>query len=207
MVLLAFPELAIIVEENIMYAKSVKVMAARQNGCKVDFFEILAQEVEPELKEAAVISMGTEISETDMYNMKDLCDEVVSISEYKGQLYDYLKSRMNTIAPNLTGLMNVAKQRGSTVGIIGAEKSIFRDLKTKDATPNALAIRYDALAENQDKSLGLENRAKIDARLRILEGKDLGRSAGSAKGKPKIEAYDNYRKKSYNPSELKRSSS
>ncbi|GAA0165534.1 hypothetical protein LIER_20915 [Lithospermum erythrorhizon] len=56
----------------------------------------------------------------------------------------------------------------------------------------------------------LENRLKLEARLRSLEGVNLGRSAGSAKGKPKIEAYDKDWKKgtgglitpakAYNPS-------
>lgn len=36
---------------------------------------------------------------------------------------------------------------------------------------------------------------QLEARLRGLEGKELGRFAGSAKGKPKIEAYDKDRKK------------
>lgn len=36
---------------------------------------------------------------------------------------------------------------------------------------------------------------QLEARLRNLEGKELGRFAGSAKGKPKIEAYDKDRKK------------
>jgi hypothetical protein len=35
---------------------------------------------------------------------------------------------------------------------------------------------------------------QLEARLRGLEGKELGRFAGSAKGKPKIEAYDKDRK-------------
>jgi nucleolar protein 58 len=248
-----FPELAKIVQDNILYAKSAKLMGSRENAAKLDFSEILPDEVEAELKEASVISMGTEISETDMDNIRDLCDQVLSLSEYRAQLYDYLKSRMNTIAPNLTALvgelvgarliahggslLNLAKQPGSTVQILGAEKALFRALKTKHATPKygllyhasligqaapkhkgkisrslaakaVLAIRYDALADNQDNSLGLENRAKLEARLRILEGKDLGQSAGSAKGKPKIEAYDKDRKdgamitpaKCYNPS-------
>ncbi|KAG9130754.1 hypothetical protein Leryth_012682 [Lithospermum erythrorhizon] len=43
--------------------------------------------------------------------------------------------------------------------------------------------------------MGLENRLQLEARLRSLEGVNLGRSAGSAKGKPKIEAYDKDRKK------------
>ncbi|KAG5549360.1 hypothetical protein RHGRI_014641 [Rhododendron griersonianum] len=235
-----FPELAKIVQDNIVYAKAVKLMGYRSNAAKLDFSEILTEEVEIELKEAAVISMGTEVSDLDLMNIKDLCDQVLSLAEYRAQLYDYLKNRMNTIAPNLTALvgelvgarliahggslLNLAKQPGSTVQILGAEKALFRALKTKHATPkygliyhasligqaapkhkgkisrslaakSALAIRYDALGDSQDNSMGLENRVKLEARLRNLEGRDLSRSAGSAKGKPKIEFYDKDRKK------------
>ncbi|KAJ0953552.1 putative Nop domain, helix hairpin bin domain superfamily, Nop domain superfamily protein [Helianthus annuus] len=230
-----FPELAKIVQDNILYAKAVKLMGYRTNAAKLDFSEILSEEIEAELKEAAVVSMGTEVSELDLINIKDLCDQVLSLSEYRAQLYDYLKSRMNTIAPNLTAivgelvgarliahggsLLNLAKQPGSTVQILGAEKALFRALKTKHATPKygliyhasligqaapkhkgkisrslaaktALAIRCDALGDNQDNSMGVENRLKLEARLRSLEGRELGRSAGTTKGKPKIEAYN-----------------
>ncbi|KAB2018783.1 hypothetical protein ES319_D08G253000v1 [Gossypium barbadense] len=243
-----FPELTRIVQDNIHYAKTVKLMVIL-----LELSQILPEEVETELKEAAVISMGTEVNDLDLMNIKELCDQVLSLSEYRAQLYDYLKSRMNTVAPNLTALvgelvgarliahggslLNLAKQPGSTVQILGAEKALFRALMTKHSTPKygliyhaslvgqaapkhkgkisrslaakaALAIRCDALGDDQDNSMGLENRAKLEARLRALEGKELGRSAGSAKGKPKIEVYDKDRKKgaglitpakSYNP--------
>lgn len=250
-----FPELAKIVQDNIQYAKVVKLMGNRTNAVNLDFSEVLQEEVEAELKEAAVISMGTEVSDLDLTNIRELCDQVLSLSEYRAQLYDYLRSRMNTIAPNLTALvgelvgarliahggslLNLAKQPGSTVQILGAEKALFRALKTKHATPKyglifhaslvgqaapklkgkisrslaakaALAIRYDALSENQDNSMGLENRLKLETRLRVLEGRELGHSAGLTKGKPKIEVYDKDRKKgagaliiaakTYNPS-------
>ncbi|XP_050223822.1 probable nucleolar protein 5-1 [Mercurialis annua] len=250
-----FPELAKIVQDNIQYAKAVKLMGSRDNSAKLDFSEILSEEIETELKEAALISMGTEVSEVDLMNIRELCDQVLSLSEYRAQLYDYLKSRMNSIAPNLTALVgelvgarliahggsliNLAKQPGSTVQILGAEKALFRALKTKHPTPKyglifhaslvgqaapktkgkisrslaaktVLAIRYDALGDGEDSSLGLESRIKLEARLRSLEGRELSRSAGSAKGKPKIEAYDKDRKKgagglitpakTYNPS-------
>ncbi|EEF49729.1 nucleolar protein nop56, putative [Ricinus communis] len=235
-----FPELAKIVQDNILYAKAVKLMGSRNNAVKLDFSEVLPEEVETELKEAALISMGTEVSEVDLINIRELCDQVLSLAEYRAQLYDYLKSRMNTIAPNLTALvgelvgarliahggslLNLAKQPGSTVQILGAEKALFRALKTKHSTPKyglifhaslvgqaapktkgkisrslaakaALAIRYDALGDGEDNSLGLEHRAKLEERLRSLEGRELSRSAGSNKGKPKIEAYDKDRKK------------
>ncbi|KAG2305537.1 hypothetical protein Bca4012_059571 [Brassica carinata] len=234
-----FPELAKIISDNILYAKSVKLMGNRINAAKLDFSEILADEVEAELKEASVISMGTEVSDLDLLHIRELCDQVLSLAEYRAQLYDYLKSRMNTIAPNLTALvgelvgarlishggslLNLAKQPGSTVQILGAEKALFRALKTKHHTPKygliyhasvvgqagpqrkgrmarslaakaALSIRCDALGDGEDNSMGVESRLKLEARLRSMEGKDLGRLGGSAKGKPEIEVYDKDKK-------------
>lgn len=70
------------------------------------------------------------------------CTQVIELSEYRGQLFDYLKSRMAAVAPNLTvlvgelvgarliahagSLINLAKQPASTVQILGAEKALFR---------------------------------------------------------------------------------
>jgi nucleolar protein 58 len=46
-----------------------------------DLSDILPEEVEAKVKEAAEISMGTEISEDDIQNIQHLCDQVgVSIS-------------------------------------------------------------------------------------------------------------------------------
>ena len=106
---------------------------------KLCCFQILSdEEIETQLKEAAVISMGTEVSDLDLLNIRELCDQVLALSEYRAQLYEYLRSRMNTIAPNLTALvgelvgarliahggslLNLAKQPGSTIQILGAEK-------------------------------------------------------------------------------------
>lgn len=95
-------------------------------------------QIEHELKEAAEISMGTDVSDEDAENILMLTDQVISLSEYRTQLWDYLKNRMQAIAPNLSvmvgelvgarliahagSLMNLAKQPASTVQILGAEK-------------------------------------------------------------------------------------
>lgn len=52
-----FPELTKIIQDNIHYAKAVKFMGNRVNAVGLDFSEILSEEVEAELKEAAVISI------------------------------------------------------------------------------------------------------------------------------------------------------
>lgn len=201
-----FPEMSKIVTDNVDYAKTVKLMGTRECAAKTDFSDILPEEVETELKDASIISMGTEINEMDMLNIIQLCDQVISLSEYRTQLFEYLKSRMNAIAPNLTvlvgelvgarliahagSLINLAKHPASTVQILGAEKALFRALKTKHETPKygliyhasligqsapkfkgkisrvlaakcSLAIRVDALSDSPDATIGIENRAKV----------------------------------------------
>lgn len=41
------------------------------------------------------------------------------------------------------------------------------------AAKSALAIRYDALGEDTNAEMGVENRAKLEARLRHLEDKGV----------------------------------
>ena len=95
--------------------------------------------------------MGTEILKEDEAHLKTLADQVIEISNYRQNLAEYLKNRMAAIAPNLTqlvgelvgaklvrhsgSLMNLAKQPASTIQILGAEKALFRALKSKKATP------------------------------------------------------------------------
>lgn len=217
-----FPEMQAIVNDNAQYAKVVLACGYRSKIREIDFSQILEDEnVEAALKEAAEVSMGTEVADIDVLNIQSLAEQVLSMTEYRIQLFDYLKNRMNAIAPNLTilvgelvgarlishagSLMNLAKQPASTVQILGAEKALFRALKTKHDTPKygliyhasligqaapknkgkisrvlaakaALATRVDALSdetsEQVDTTIGYESRAKVEARLRQLEGGD-----------------------------------
>ena len=146
-----FPEMGKIITDNLAYVRTVQAMGMRENASKADLSDILPEEVESAVKEAAEISMGTEISDIDLINIKHLCLQVVEIQEYREQLWSYLKNRMVAIAPNLTtlvgelvgarlishagSLMNLAKHPASTVQILGAEKALFKALKTKHDTP------------------------------------------------------------------------
>lgn len=133
----------------------------RTSAATTDFAAILPEELEATVKAAAEISMGTEISESDLAHIHALCDQVISISEYRAQLSEYLRNRMIAIAPNLTALvgelvgarlishagslLNLAKHPASTVQILGAEKALFRALKTKHDTPKYGLIYHASL--------------------------------------------------------------
>ncbi|CAG8652433.1 23667_t:CDS:2, partial [Dentiscutata erythropus] len=156
-----FPEMSKIVVDNLAYAKVVKAIGFRSNAQECDLSDILPEELEKEVKEAAEISMGTEISDEDINNIIMGCDQVISLTAYRAELYDYLKSRMMAIAPNLTtivgelvgarlishagSLINLAKHPSSTVQILGAEKALFRALKNKNATPKYGLIYHASL--------------------------------------------------------------
>jgi nucleolar protein 58 len=201
-----FPEMTKIVQDNIQYAKAILLMGSRDNAAAADLVSVMPDDVAEEVKDASQVSMGTEISEDDLLHILALAEQVVSLSEYRAQLYDYLKSRMNAIAPNLTvlvgelvgarliahagSLVNLAKHPASTVQILGAEKALFRALKTKKETPKygliyhaslvgqsapkfkgkisrvlaskcSLSIRVDALGEGEEATVGIEGRAKV----------------------------------------------
>jgi nucleolar protein 58 len=233
-----FPEMGKIITDNLAYARIVKAMGFRTNAASTDFSMILPEELEASIKQAAELSMGTEISDTDMDHINSLCDQVISITEYRTQLSEYLRNRMQATAlvGELVGarlishagsLMNLAKFPASTVQILGAEKALFRALKTKHDTPKygiiyhaslvgqapqklkgkmarmtatkaSLSIRVDALSDADTKmdvqaaQVGIENRVKLESRLRALEhraGIASVRTAtsGSGRQQPKFE--------------------
>lgn len=144
-----FPELSKLITDNIAFVRVIKLVGTRDHMVTTDLSDILPEEVEEKVKEAAEISMGTEISEEDIMNIQSLCDEIISINEYRTHLSDYLKARMLAMAPNLTvlvgetigarliahtgSLVNLAKQPASTVQILGKWnwiKTIFIVLDT-----------------------------------------------------------------------------
>eukprot|EP01006_Ploeotia_vitrea_P006582 TRINITY_DN13961_c0_g1_i1.p1 TRINITY_DN13961_c0_g1~~TRINITY_DN13961_c0_g1_i1.p1 ORF type:complete len:405 (-),score=67.47 TRINITY_DN13961_c0_g1_i1:164-1378(-) len=146
-----FPELQKHLSDNLQYARLVLLMGYRQNAVNVNLSDVIEEGKVEDVKLAALHSMGVGLTESDLEHIKLLCNEVVTTSEYRSQLYEYLKARMKAIAPNLTtmvgemlgarlishagSLTNLAKAPASTVQLLGAEKALFKALKAKQNTP------------------------------------------------------------------------
>merc|ERR1712179_411976 len=200
---------------------------------------VLPEEVEEKVKRAAEISMGTEIADLDLVNISHLCEEIVEMSDYRGQLWSYLKNRMIAIAPNLTilvgelvgarlishagSLMNLAKHPASTVQILGAEKALFKALKTKHDTPKygliyhaqlvgqtttalkgkvsrmlaakaSLACRVDAFSEDTTSSIEIGTEQRLKVEARINQLEGGNRYRVSGTGKEAAK-FDKYESK------------
>jgi len=185
-----FPELARILSDNIVYARLVKLMGQRPNISKVDVTDVLDEQTAAIVTSAAGLSMGTDVSDNDMKHIRDLATQVIEIFDYREELNSYIKNRMNALAPNLTvlvgelvgarliahagSLINLAKHPASTIQILGAEKALFRALKTKKATPKYGLIYHASLvgqcsAKNKGKvSRVLANKAALSCRVDAL---------------------------------------
>ena len=189
-----FPELGKIVKENYLYLRLVRLIQERGNLIKNkdDLVEkmneiTLDPEVTKAICDAAVISMGSDISEGDLLNIKFFSEKVDTLVKYRENLATYLKEKMKKLAPNTSALVGevvaarlvshsgslsaLAKYPASTIQILGAEKALFRALKTRSKTPK-YGLLYNssfigkAKAKNKGKiSRYLANKLAMCARI------------------------------------------
>ncbi|KAJ2335568.1 Nucleolar protein 56 [Coemansia sp. RSA 2681] len=186
-----FPELAKIVADHYRYARLAKAIKNKAT-LGDDSLEMLTEiteddSVSQQIVDAARASMGTDISDIDLLNIETFAARVISLAEYRKNLYDYLLSKMNLVAPNLAALIgdivgarliahagsltNLSKYPASTVQILGAEKALFRALKTRGNTPKyGLIYNSTFIGRAGTKNKGrisrfLANKATIASRI------------------------------------------
>ncbi|KAL9102280.1 MAG: hypothetical protein Q9163_002549 [Psora crenata] len=214
-----FPELIRIVSENHQYAKLALFIGDKKRLSGEILDELTTQcnddaETAQSIIDAARVSMGQELSETDMENVTTFASKVVSLAKYRKALHTYLVEKMGLVAPNLGALLgevigarlishagsltSLSKYPASTVQILGAEKALFRALKTKGNTPKygliyhssfigragqknkgrisrflankcSIASRIDNFSEQPTTKFGNALKAQVEERLRFYD--------------------------------------
>jgi len=186
-----FPELAKIAGDNYMYCRLAKLIGNRK-AAPDDLEEKLEEITMDSSKAQAIVSaskmsMGMDVSPIDLINIESFCSRVISLSDYRRSLVEYLHKRMQSVAPNLSTLIgdvvgarlishagsltNLAKYPASTVQILGAEKALFRALKQRGNTPKYGLIFHSTFigragAKNKGRiSRFLANKCSIASRI------------------------------------------
>merc|ERR1712098_976122 len=161
-----------------------------------------------------------DISPIDLLNIDTFASRVIGLTDYRKELSSYLQSKMGQVAPNLATLIgdvvgarlishagsltNLAKAPASTVQILGAEKALFRALRTRGNTPKyglifhssfigragaknkgrisrylankcSIASRIDAFSEDSTTVFGSKLKEQVEERLKFYETGDLPR--------------------------------
>mmetsp|Transcript_206 Transcript_206/g.340 ORF Transcript_206/g.340 Transcript_206/m.340 type:complete len:527 (-) Transcript_206:222-1802(-) len=186
-----FPELRDLVKDNYVFARCAAFIQDRDqlSDEKLEGLEEIV--MDPDLAKAILnasrTSMGMDCSPLDMMNIVQFTTRMVKLAEYRKQLFAYLQDKMSTVAPNLATLIgetvaarliskagsltSLAKCPASTVQILGAEKALFRALKTKGNTPKYGLIYHStfigrAAAKNKGRiSRYLANKCTIASRV------------------------------------------
>lgn len=174
----------------------------------------LDEELSKQVIATAKTSMGFDISEIDVLCVRNFADRVVALSRYRKNLHSYLLDKMGVVAPNLGALVGetiaarlishagsltrLSKCPASTIQILGAEKALFRALKTKGNTPKygiifntsaigrassknkgrisryiankcAIASRIDAFSDEPDPIYGEKLKQQVEERLAFFD--------------------------------------
>ena len=136
-----FPEMDTI-SNNETY---IKLIAESEN--REDILENFNEHFTEEIEE----STGADIEEDDLLMLKSFAESIYSLQKSRKELENYIDSKMESIAPNLRDLLGstlgakliahigsikrLATYPASVIQIMGAEKAIFRHLKTGERPP------------------------------------------------------------------------
>lgn len=136
-----FPEMDTI-SNNETY---IKLIAESEN--REDILENFNEHFSEEIEE----STGADIEESDLAMLKSFAESIYSLQKSRKELENYIDSKMESIAPNLRDLLGstlgakliahigsikrLATYPASVIQIMGAEKAIFRHLKTGERPP------------------------------------------------------------------------
>ena len=147
-----FPELDRLIEKHETYSRLAMNLGDRENYT----IEGLEKENIPKdraqlVAKAAEASMGADIAERDLQQIQELAKNVLSFYELRKNMDNYVDRTMEEMAPNVRAvagallgarliaiagsLQNLAMRPASTIQVLGAEKALFRSLKTGARPP------------------------------------------------------------------------
>ncbi|CAH8552414.1 unnamed protein product [Schistosoma turkestanicum] len=171
-----FPELSKIVPDNATFVKLVGLIRTRAGATEENFEAIEAltnNQIASDIIESAKSSVGFDITDDDAENLATFTEKISALIERRRLTQEYLAKKLAGVAPNLStmigervsarliahagSLTNLAKFPASTIQILGAEKALFRALKTRGATPKYGLIYHSPFITRAAR----ENKGKI----------------------------------------------
>jgi nucleolar protein 56 len=190
---LHFPELQALLGDNLLFCRIVA-----ENGSRDHFSaEKLEGKGFSDKKIEAIVtaserSKGGAITERDLSRIDGLARIAIAVASDREKLAEYVESTMKRIAPNTTevagatigarliakagGLENLAKLPASTIQVLGAEKALFRALRTGARPPkHGILFQHDAVHGAPKWQRGkiaraLANKIAIAARIDFYRG-------------------------------------
>ena len=194
---LHFPELSRLVEDHKIYAEIVSTLGDRPHFEPKALMGLgLLKKKAEGIYRAAQDSMGAPLGPEDVAQIKQLASHLFTLYRYRRSLEEYLSALAEEIAPNLSevagqvlaakliekarGLRRLAMMPSSTLQLLGAEKAMFRALKSGSKPPkHGLIFQHPVVHASPRRMRGRSARAlaaklAIAARADAFSGKSIG---------------------------------
>lgn len=160
---LHFPELDEILPKHPQYVAFVKNIGHRENATKENLEKLGFSESKIEkILKAKEKTMGAWMDEKDIKIIQDFAKEIDDLYKLREEIEDYIDRAMDDVAPNLKGLVGaklaarlislagglkeLAMMPSSTIQVLGAEKALFRHLRTGAKPPkHGVIYQYPAI--------------------------------------------------------------
>lgn len=192
---LHFPELDNLIQSLIAYAEIVSRAGMRQNITAEILQGAGMQDKKVEvILDAARRSKGGDMTPENLAIVKRLADQVISQSDLRRVLADHVEVAMETVAPNVKELLTVtvgariiakagslarlATLPASTIQVLGAEKALFRALKTGARPPKHGLLFQHPLVHSAPKWQRGKIARAIASKVAIAARIDYYRHAG-----------------------------
>jgi nucleolar protein 56 len=194
---LHFPELNKLVISHETYLKLILSLGTRKNFTFESIKSIgLSDKEASEISHAAENSLGAPFDELDIKAIRNCAQEVLDLTEVREKVAEYIDGLMAQVAPNLRaviggsigarlislagGLEDLSKLPASTIQVLGAEKALFRALRTKAKPPkHGVIYQYPDIRGSPKWQRGKIARAiagkiAIAARVDAMSGEYVG---------------------------------
>lgn len=192
-----FPELDRLLEKHETYARLVLNIGNRKSFSITNLEnEAIPKEKAKKISKSAINSMGAEIANIDLNQIQDLSKNILNFYNLRKGMEKYIDNTMEDIAPNTRflagsllgarlisiagGLQNLAMRPASTIQVLGAEKALFRSLKTGSRPPkHGLIFQHNLLHDAKRWQRGkiaraLAGKITIAVRTDAFNGKFVG---------------------------------
>ena len=192
---LHFPELDNLIQSLTAYAEIVSRSGVRANLTEEILEKAGIQNRKSEIiMDAAKRSKGGDIAPENLAIVKNLAEQVISQSELRRILSDHIEVSMDNVAPNVKELLTatvgariiakagslnkLAFMPSSTIQVLGAEKALFRSLKTGARPPkHGLLFQHPLIHSSPRWQRGKIARA-VASKVAIAARIDLYRHGG-----------------------------
>ncbi len=192
---LHFPELDNLVQSLVAYAEIVSRAGLRENITPEILQNAGMQDKKVEiLLDGAKRSKGGDMTPENLAIVKRLADQVIAQSDLRRVLADHIELAMETVAPNVKELLTasvgariiakagslarLAMLPASTIQVLGAEKALFRALKTGARPPKHGILFQHPLIHSAPKWQRGKIARAIASKVAIAARIDFYRHAG-----------------------------